>query len=78
MAPQVHTFPPRVLLFGKEDHFIRLNKGFHLDLIWWLDVFHSWDDSSFFLSPQWAPLPDFQVSSDTAGNLGSGAIFVLA
>ena len=25
--------------------------------------------------PTWAPLPDFQVSSDAAGSLGYGAIF---
>lgn len=79
MAPQGHTFLRWMinflLVFRKEDHPIRLNKEFHLDLIWWLDFFHSWDGSSFFLSPQWAPLPDFQVSSDAAGTLGHGAIF---
>lgn len=65
-------------LFRKEDHSIRLNKEFHLDLIWWLHFFHSWDGSSFFLSPQWVPLLDFQVLLDKAGNLGGGAIFVPA
>ena len=33
------------------------------------------DGLSFFLMPDWAPLPDFQVSSDAAGTLGYGAIF---
>ena len=37
--------------------------------------FRSRDDSSFTLSPQWALLPDFQVSSDAAGTLGYEAIF---
>lgn len=79
VAPQGCTFLRWMInllsVFRKEDHPIRLNKEFHLDLIWWLDFFRSWDGSSFFLSPQWAPLPDFQVSSDAAGTLGHGAIF---
>ena len=56
----MRTFLLRVLLFRKEDHSIRLNKEFHLDLIWWLEFFHSWNGSSFFFSPQWTPLPDFR------------------
>ena len=34
-----------------------------------------WDGLSLFLTPAWAPIPDFQVSSDAAGSLGYGAIF---
>ena len=33
-----------------------------------------WDGLSFLLSPTWASLPDFSVSSDAAGALGYGAI----
>ena len=62
-------------VFRKDDHPIRLNKDFHLDLTWWRDFFRSWDGRSFFLFPQWAPLPDFQVSSDAASTLGYGALF---
>ena len=43
--------------------------------MWWRDLFHRWDGLSFFLMADWAPLPDFQVSSDAAGTLGYGAIF---
>lgn len=79
VVPQGRTFLRRMInllsAFRKDDHPIRLNKDFHLDLTWWRDFFRSWDGRSFFLSPQWAPLPDFQVSSDAAGTLGYGALF---
>ena len=79
VVPQGRTFLRRMInllsAFRKDDHPIRLNKDFHLDLTWWRDFFRAWDGSSFFLFPQWAPLPDFQVSSDAAGSLGYGAIF---
>ena len=61
--------------FRRDDHLIRLNQEFHRDLTWWRERFQSWDGLSFFLMPAWAPLPDFQVSSDAAGSLGFGAIF---
>ena len=61
--------------FRRDDHPIRLNREFHLDLTWWRELFQSWDGLSFFWMPAWAPLPDFQVSSDAAGSLGYGAIF---
>ena len=80
VVPQGRTFLRRMInllsAFRKDYHPIRLNKDFHLDLTWWRDFFFcSWDGRSFFLSPQWAPLPDFQVSSDAAGTLGYGALF---
>ena len=37
--------------------------------------FQSWNGCSFLQYPQWAPLPDFEVSSDASGALGYGAIF---
>ena len=61
--------------FRRNDHPIRLNKEFHRDLTWWQELLRSWEGLSFFLTPTWAPLPDFQVSSDAAGSLGYGAIF---
>ena len=61
--------------FWRDDHPIRLNQEFCLDLSWWCEFFLSWECLSVFLSPQWAPLPDFHVSSDAAGSLGFGAIF---
>ena len=61
--------------FRRNDHPIRLNQEFHRDLTWWRELFQSWEGLSFFLMPTWAPLPDFQVSSDAAGSRGYGAIF---
>ena len=61
--------------FRCHDHPIHLNQEFHLDLTWWRDLFHRWDGLSFFLMPDWAPLPNFQVSSDADGTLGYEAIF---
>lgn len=79
VIPQGRTFLRRMInllsAFRKDDHFIRLNRDFHLDLTRWRDLLRSWDGRSFFLSLQWAPLPDFQVSSDAAGTLGYGALF---
>ena len=50
--------------FRRDDHPIRLNQKFRLDLPWWREFFLWWDGFSFSLSPQWASLPDFHVSSD--------------
>jgi len=79
IAPQGRTFLRRMInllcTFRHDDHLIRLNQEFHRDLTWWRELFQSWDGLSFFLMPAWAPLPDFQVSSDAAGSLGFGAIF---
>ena len=78
-SPQGRTFLHRMINLlcssRRDDHPIRLNQEFQLDLTWWRKLFHSWDGLSFLLMPEWAPLLDFQVSSDTAGTLGYGAIF---
>ena len=80
IAPQGRTFFHQMInflcTFRRNDHLIRLNRAFHLDLTWWRELFQSWDGLSFLLMPAWAPLPDFlQVLSDVAGSLGFGAIF---
>ena len=79
VAPQGRTFLRRMInllcTFRRDDHPIRLNQEFQRDLTWWHELFLSWDGLSFFQMPQWAPLPDFQVSSDASGSLGYGAIF---
>lgn len=62
--------------FRHDDHPIRLKLEFCQDLTLWRELFQSWEGLSFFLMPKWAPLPDFQVSSDAAGSLGYGAIFI--
>ena len=78
VAPQGRTFLRRMInllcAFRRDDHPIRLNQEFYQDLTWWRELFRSWDGLSFFCMPAWAPLPDFQVSSDAAGSLGYGAI----
>lgn len=80
VIPQGRTFLRRMInlltAFRREDHPIRLNKEFHLDLAWWLEFFKSWNGLSFLLYPRWAPLPDFQISSDASGALGYGAILM--
>ena len=79
VVPQGRTFLRRMInllsAFRWDDHPIRLNNAFHLDLNWWREFFRLWSGLSFFLSLQWAPFPDFQVSSDAAGASSYGAIF---
>ena len=79
IAPQGQTFLCRMIdllcAFRQDNRPIWLNQEFRLDLAWWQELFHSWDGLSFFLTPNWAPLPDVHVSSDAAGALGYGAIF---
>ena len=78
VVPAGRTFIRRMInllsAFRREDHPIRLNREFHLDLTWWCEFFHSWNGHSFLLYPQWAPVPDLQISSDAAGSIGYGAI----
>ena len=68
--------------FRRDDHPVRLNQDFHLDLSWWCKFFHSWDGVSFLLSPQWAPLPEFmslqmpQVHWDMAPSLIMSGLWV--
>ena len=40
-----------LLAFQGDDHPIRLNQKFHLDLSWWHEFFHSWDGLSFLFTP---------------------------
>ena len=61
--------------FQRDDHPIHLNQEFFLDLAWWREFFQSWNGCSFLHYFQWASLPDFEVSSDTSGALGYGAVF---
>jgi len=78
VAPRGRTFLRRMInllcAFRRDDHPIRLNQEIYRDLTWWRDLFRTWDGLYFFCMPTWAPLPDFQVSSDAAGTLGYGAI----
>ena len=67
--------PHPLCAFWCDDHPIRLNKKFRLDLLWWQELFQVWNGLSLFLTPKWGPTPDSQVSSEAAGSLGYGAIF---
>ena len=79
VVPQGRTFLRRMInllcVFRRDDHPIRLNREFFLDLTWWRELFCSWNGCSFLQYPYWAPLPDFEVSSDASGALGYGALF---
>jgi len=79
VAPQGRTFLCWMInllcVFRHDDHPNRLNQEFRQDLTWWRELFQTWDGLSFFCMPTWAPLLDFQVSSEAAGSLGYGAIF---
>ena len=78
VVPSGRTFLCRMInllsAFRRDDHPIRFNSEFRLDLSWWLEFFQSWNGYSFLLSPRWAPIPDLHVSSDAAGSVGYGAI----
>ena len=79
IVPQGHSFLRRMInllcAFHRDDHPICLSQEFFLDLAWWQEFFQSWNGCSFFQYPQWAPLPNFEVSSDASGALGYGAVF---
>ena len=63
------------MCFSLDDHPIRLNQEFFLDLAWWQEFFQSWKGCCFLQYPLRVPLPDFEVSSDASGVLGYGAVF---
>ena len=56
VVPSGRTFLRRMInllsAFRRDDHPIRLNREFHLDLSWWLELFQSWNGYSFLLSPR--------------------------
>ncbi|XP_068691526.1 uncharacterized protein [Montipora foliosa] len=59
--------------FRRRDHPIRLNREFHLDLLWWHQFLEDWHAVSFSLFPGLLPEADIEVSSDAAGAFGYGA-----
>ena len=67
--------PHPLCAFWCDDHPIRLNKKFRLDLLWWQELFQVRNGLSLFLTQKLGPTPDSQVSSEAAGSLGYGAIF---
>ena len=55
--------------------FIRLNKQARLDLQWWYLFLPSWNGISFFDLPEWAPVPDFEISTDASGSKDFGGYY---
>jgi len=55
--------------FRKRDQPVRLNREFHLDLLWWHQFLSDWHGVSFWLFPGLLP----EVASDAAGSIGYGA-----
>ena len=78
VVPSGRTFLRRMInllsAFCRDDHPIRLDTEFHLDLSLWLEFFQSWNGYIFVLSPHWARIPDLHVSSEATGSVGYGAI----
>lgn len=62
--------------FQRDDNPIRLNRQFWLDLLTWQELFWLWDSMNVFLTPTWAPIPDFQVSYYAMGFPGYGWLSV--
>lgn len=54
---------------GRPDHFIRLNRQFHSDLLWWHTFLSYWNGVSTLR----LPVPSTIVTSDASGNWGCGA-----
>lgn len=61
--------------FRRNDHPIRLNREFRLDLSWWHQFLSEWHGVSFWLFPGLSPPPDTEVMSDASGAVGFGAIW---
>ena len=58
--------------YYKLDHWIRLNEGFRLDLMWWDTFMESWNGVSL-LKSHTNRHPDFHVFTDASGSWGCGA-----
>ena len=79
VVPQGRSFLRRMIsllcAFRRDDHPIRLNQEFFLDLAWRQEFFQSWNGCSFLQYPHWTPLLYFEVLSDASWALGYGAVF---
>ena len=66
-----HTFLRHMIdllcCFRSQDHPIRLNAEFQLDIQWWHDFLASWHGVSFWLFPGMSPPSDVEVTSDADG-----------
>ena len=58
----------------KPCHYIRLNRSFHLDLMWWRLFLHSWNGISM-MSTLMPTYPDLSIISDASGTWGCAAVW---
>ena len=76
VVPAGRTFLRRLINLLRDSKrywkIIRLTRECQLDLQWWLDFLPNWNGVYFFDLPQWAPLADFELSSDASGKQGFG------
>lgn len=56
------------------DHWVRLNKDFHSDLLWWDMFLPSWNRHSL-LSAHGHPPPEIVLATDASGSWGCGAVW---
>ena len=57
------------------DHYVHLSTEAIRDLDWWNYLLIDLNRKGFLLMDKWTPLPNFDVSSDAASGVDSGAIF---
>ena len=57
----------------RQRKYTRLNNACRLNLNWWHEFLPTWNGVCFFDLPDWAPLPNFELTTDASGNLGFGA-----
>jgi len=55
--------------------FLRLNREFRSDLMWWYTFVHTWNGFSILRSPYVATVPDVLIQTDASGSWGCGAVF---
>ena len=76
VVPTGRTFLRRLINLLRDSKLywksIRIPKECQLDLQWWIDFLPTWNGIYFSDLPEWAPLPDFELSSDASGNQGFG------
>ena len=59
--------------FRNNNHPVRINQEFCLDLQWWQQFLASWNGVGFWLYPGISAATDLEVTSDAAGAIGFGA-----
>ena len=55
--------------------FLRLNREFRSDLMWWYAFIQHWNGLSILRSPYATTVPDILIQTDASGSWGCGAVF---